>query len=75
MPTATAAPSALAVHLARILDRERVLTRPIELIAHASDASFYRLIPQAVVLPRSIAEVQALFRFNLIFATGGCLSA
>ena len=64
MPTATAAPSALAVHLACILDRERVLTRPIELIAYASDASFYRLIPQAVVLPRSIAEVQALFRLS-----------
>ncbi len=64
MPTATAAPSGLGEQLARIVDRERVLTRPIQLIAYASDASFYRLIPQAVVLPRSIAEVQALFRLS-----------
>jgi D-lactate dehydrogenase len=64
MPTATAAPSGLGEQLARIVDRERVLTRPIELIAYASDASFYRLIPQAVVLPRSIVEVQALFRLT-----------
>ncbi|HWU37035.1 MAG TPA: FAD-linked oxidase C-terminal domain-containing protein, partial [Candidatus Acidoferrum sp.] len=44
--------------------RERVLTRPIDRIAYASDASFYRLIPQAVILPRSIAEVQSLFRLS-----------
>ncbi len=43
---------------------ERVLTRPIDLIAFASDASFYRLIPRAVVLARGIEEVQALFRFS-----------
>jgi D-lactate dehydrogenase len=64
MPTAIAAPSGLGEQLARIVDRERVLTLPIDLIAYASDASFYRLIPQAVVLPRSIAEVQALFRLS-----------
>lgn len=28
-----------------------MLTRPLERIAYASDASFYRLIPQAVVQP------------------------
>src|SRR5579871_5041430 len=43
---------------------ERVLTRPIDLIAFAADASFYRLIPQAVVLAKSVEEVQALFRFS-----------
>ncbi len=43
---------------------ERVLTRPIDLIAFASDASFYRLIPRAVVLARGVEEVQALFRFS-----------
>ncbi|HWT83846.1 MAG TPA: FAD-binding oxidoreductase, partial [Candidatus Methylomirabilis sp.] len=42
----------------------RVLTRPIDRIAYASDASFYRLIPKAVVLPRSIREVQSLFRLS-----------
>ncbi len=50
--------------LAQIVDRERVLTRPIDLIAYASDASFYRLIPRAVVRTRSIGEIQALFRLS-----------
>ena len=54
----------LADQLARFVDRERILTRPIDRIAYASDASFYRLIPQAVILPRSIAEVQSLFRLS-----------
>ncbi len=50
--------------LARSVDRERVLTRPIDRIAYASDASFYRLIPRAVVRARGIGEIQALFRFS-----------
>jgi D-lactate dehydrogenase len=50
--------------LARIVDRDRVLTRPIDRIAYASDASFYRLIPRAVVRARTIQEIQALFRFS-----------
>ena len=50
--------------LARIVERERVLTRPIDRIAYASDASFYRLTPQAVVQPLSVEEIQALFRFS-----------
>ena len=36
--------------LVAIAGDNRVLTRPIELIAYAADASFYRLIPKAVVL-------------------------
>jgi D-lactate dehydrogenase len=54
----------LTEELGRITDRSRVLTRPIDLIAFASDASFYRLIPKAVVLAQGIAEIQALFRFS-----------
>jgi len=50
--------------LARIVDRERILSRAIDLIAYASDASFYRLIPRAVVQTRTIEEIQALFRFS-----------
>ena len=50
--------------LARIVGAERVLTRPIDLIAHASDASFYRLVPRAVVQPRTVEEIQALFRLS-----------
>ena len=50
--------------LARIVPGERILSRPIDLIAFASDASFYRLIPKAVVLAQGIAEIQALLRFS-----------
>ncbi|HEY7677272.1 MAG TPA: FAD-binding and (Fe-S)-binding domain-containing protein [Candidatus Methylomirabilis sp.] len=60
----SAAVPSVADLLARIVDRERVLARPIDLIAYASDASFYRLIPRAVVLARTIEEIQALFRFS-----------
>ena len=54
----------LLEQLTAVIDRKRVLTRPIDLIAFASDASFYRLIPKAVVLARDIAVIQALFRLS-----------
>ena len=44
--------------LASLIDRERLLIRPIDLIAYASDASFYRLIPKAVVQSKSVDEIQ-----------------
>jgi len=50
--------------LKRVIDPARVLSRPIDRIAFASDASVYRLIPQAVVLARGVEEIQALFRFS-----------
>jgi D-lactate dehydrogenase len=50
--------------LLRIVAPERVLTRPIDRLAFAADASFYRLIPQAVVLAKGTEEIQALFRFS-----------
>jgi D-lactate dehydrogenase len=50
--------------LVRIIDPQRVLTRRIDRIAFANDASVYRLVPRAVVLPSTIAEVQELFRFS-----------
>lgn len=53
----------LRSRLERILAPERVLTRPIDRVASASDASFYRLVPRAVVRPESVAEVRGLFRF------------
>jgi D-lactate dehydrogenase len=43
---------------------DRVLIRPIDLIAYAADASFYRLIPKAVVQAQSIEEIRALFAFS-----------
>jgi D-lactate dehydrogenase len=53
----------LARELTRLLPAERVLTRAIDRVAFANDASVYRLVPRAVVMPASIAEVQALFGF------------
>jgi D-lactate dehydrogenase len=62
--TVSPASDKLKEELGRIVEPSRVLTRPIDLIAFASDASFYRLIPKAVVLAQGIAEIQALFRFS-----------
>lgn len=52
----------LRAALERIVAAERVLDRALDRIAFASDASFYRLIPRAVVLAQSVDEVAALFR-------------
>ncbi len=47
-----------------VIDPRRVLCRHIDRIAFASDASFYRLIPRAVVLARSLDEIRALFALS-----------
>jgi D-lactate dehydrogenase len=44
--------------------RDRILVRPIDVIAYASDASFYRLIPKAVVLAKDLEEIRALFALS-----------
>jgi len=46
--------------LSALLSPSRVLTRPLDLAAYASDASFYTLMPAAVVRPRDVAEIKAL---------------
>jgi D-lactate dehydrogenase len=67
----------LETELNKILPRGRIKMRPIDRIAYASDASFYRMIPQAVVLPKSVKEIQALFalshthRIPLTFRSAG----
>src|SRR5271165_7047482 len=50
--------------LAPQIDPDRILVRPIDLIAFASDASFYRLIPKAVVLAKNEEEIAKLFQFS-----------
>lgn len=60
----TAIATSLREALIAIVGPDRVLDRPVDLIAFASDASFYRLIPRAVVFAGSVAEVQALFRLS-----------
>ena len=52
------------VALQGFVARDRILVRPIDLIAYASDASFYRLIPKAVVLAKSLEEIRALFALS-----------
>jgi D-lactate dehydrogenase len=63
--------------LEQILPKERIKANQIDLVASASDAGFYYLRPQAVVLPATEEEVKSLFRFSrehnvpLVFRTGG----
>lgn len=63
--------------LASILPGERIKTRLIDLVTYASDAGFYYLRPQAVVLPENEKEIVALFNFShehripMTFRTGG----
>src|ERR1039457_3643783 len=57
-------PEQLRSLLGQIVDERRVLVLPIDVIAYASDASFYRLIPKAVVQAASEQEVARLFQFS-----------
>jgi D-lactate dehydrogenase len=50
-------PRAMREALCKILGKDGVLHRVTDLVRYASDASPYRYIPQAVVLPRNIKEV------------------
>ncbi|HEX9509246.1 MAG TPA: FAD-binding and (Fe-S)-binding domain-containing protein [Puia sp.] len=49
---------------------ERVKSRPIDLHAYSSDAGFYLLVPQVVVLPLNVEEVGLLFRLARKYNTG-----
>ena len=64
LTSATASSSSIKSALSAQIDADRILVRPIDLIAFASDASFYRLIPKAVVLAKDVAEVHKLFQFS-----------
>lgn len=48
------------MELTSILSSSRVRTRWIDLIANANDASYFRLVPQAVVQLNSIGEIQSI---------------
>jgi D-lactate dehydrogenase len=50
----------ITTSLGALLSPSRVLTRPLDLAAYASDASFYTLTPAAVVRPKDTAEIKAL---------------
>ena len=69
--------SDLGTQLCSFIEESRVLTRSIDCIAFASDASLYRLIPRAVVQPINVDEIRKLFEFSrennipLTFRAGG----
>jgi D-lactate dehydrogenase len=56
-------PAALKADLIELLGKDRVLHRALDLVRYASDASPYRLIPQVVVLPRTIEDIVKIFRY------------
>lgn len=70
-------PEEIQAGLRDAMDPARILIREIDRVAFASDASFYRLIPRAVVQPEDADEVRALFAFSrrhsvpLVFRAGG----
>ena len=50
--------------LSNVLPEARIKTRLIDRIAYANDASYFRLVPQAVVQPNSVGEIQSLFKLS-----------
>ena len=74
---ATGTPASLAADLAQIAHPDRLHTRAIDLVRFASDGSFYRLLPKAVVVADGIEEIRGLFAYSrrtgipLTFRAGG----
>ncbi len=70
-------PEPLRSELTRVLGADRVLTEALELVAYASDASPYRLIPQAIAMPHDLDDMVALLGWArrsgtpLVFRAGG----
>ncbi len=60
-----AADPGLVRDLGRLVSPERVLSRVIDRLARSSDASIYRLVPEAVVRPRDLGELRALLGYAL----------
>ena len=54
----------LASQLAGFIHPSRIRARLIDRIAYANDASYFRLLPQAVVQPNSISEIRSLLKFT-----------
>ncbi len=74
---AAGTPQPLRSRLQDALGAEQVLTRALDLVKYASDASPYRLIPKAIAMPRDVDDVVRLFEFArstgtpLTFRAGG----
>ncbi|WP_329178728.1 FAD-binding and (Fe-S)-binding domain-containing protein [Streptomyces sp. NBC_01477] len=70
-------PPALRAGLVRLLGADKVLGDLTDLVRYASDASPYRFVPQAVVVPESVQDVVRLLRYarverrHLVFRAAG----
>lgn len=70
-------PPALRTGLVRLLGADRVLGDLTDLVRYASDASPYRFVPQAVVVPQSVQDVVRLLAYaraerrHLVFRAAG----
>jgi D-lactate dehydrogenase len=60
---ASGTPEPLRSELIGLLGEDRVLTRVIDLVRYASDASPYRLLPKAVVMARDAADVSKVLAY------------
>ncbi len=60
---AAGTPEPLRGDLVRLLGEERVLTRAIDLIRYASDASPYRLFPQVVVMAKDAGDIAKVLEY------------
>ena len=56
-------PPRLRDDLVALLGSDRVLTRPIDLIRYATDASPYRLFPKVVVIARTVDDVRKVLDY------------
>ncbi|MGH2926386.1 MAG: FAD-binding and (Fe-S)-binding domain-containing protein [Solirubrobacterales bacterium] len=57
-------PGPLRRDLEALLGADRVLSRPLDLVRYASDASPYRLFPKVVVMARDAADVSATLQYG-----------
>src|SRR5258706_6706528 len=54
----------ITAQLSEVIPSTRIHARLIDRIAYANDASYFRLVPQAVIQPNSIGEIQSLFKYS-----------
>src|SRR4051794_16793157 len=61
---ASGTPEPLRGDLIRLLGPDRVLTRVIDLVRYASDASPYRMLPKAVVMARDAEDLSKVIAYG-----------
>ena len=61
---ASGTPEPLRSELIELLGPDRVLTRVIDLVRYASDASPYRLLPKAVVMARDANDIAKVLAYS-----------